>query len=204
MAAVKNIIFDLGGIFLNLNYQNTKDLFIEYGVSEFDDYFTQHHANSLFEDLEKGDISVEEFYTIFRKETSTNLSDQQIKTAWNGMLVSFTKERIDWLRKIKERYNIYLFSNTNQIHYDEIMSLYKRDIGSEDFNELFIKPYYSHEMRLRKPYSNSFQHIIDEQNLKVEETLFIDDTIKNVDAAIALGLQTIHLVAPKTVLDLDL
>ncbi len=204
MSAVKNIIFDLGGIFLNLNYQKTKDLFIEYGVPEFDDYFTQHHANSLFEDLEKGDISVDEFYSIFRKETNTNLTDEQIKTAWNGMLVSFSKERIDWLRKIKERYNIYLFSNTNQIHYDEIMFLYKRDVGETDFNELFIKPYYSHQMRLRKPYSDSFQHIIDEQKLIIEETLFIDDTIKNVESAKALGLQTIHLVAPITVLDLDL
>ncbi len=204
MAAVKNIIFDLGGVFLNLNYQNTKDLFIEFGVPEFDDYFTQHHANSLFEELEKGDISANEFYDAFRRETNTNLSNDQIKIAWNGMLVSFTKERIDWLRKIKERYNIFLFSNTNQIHYDEIMALYKRDVGAEDFNELFIKPYYSHEMRLRKPYYNSFQHIIDEQKLKVEETLFIDDTIKNIESASALGLQTIHLVAPKTVLDLDL
>lgn len=204
MAAVKNIIFDLGGVFLNLNYQNTKDLFIEFGVPEFDDYFTQHHANSLFEELEKGDISANEFYDAFRRETNTNLSNDQIKIAWNGMLVSFTKERIDWLRKIKERYNIFLFSNTNQIHYDEIMALYKRDVGAEDFNELFIKPYYSHEMRLRKPYYNSFQHIIDEQKLKVEETLFIDDTIKNIESANALGLQTIHLVAPKTVLDLDL
>ena len=69
MAKIKNIIFDLGGIFLNLNYQKTKDLFIEFGVTEFDDYFTQHHANTLFEDLEKGDITVNEFYSIFRKET---------------------------------------------------------------------------------------------------------------------------------------
>jgi len=204
MAAVKNIIFDLGGIFLNLNYQKTKDLFIEFGVPEFDDYFTQHHANSLFEELEKGDISANEFYDAFRRETNTNLSNDQIKIAWNGMLVSFTKERIDWLRKIKDRYNIFLFSNTNQIHYDEIMALFKRDVGTDDFNELFIKPYYSHEMRLRKPYFDSFQHIIDEQKLKIEETLFIDDTIKNIESANALGLQTIHLVAPKTVLDLDL
>jgi len=204
MQAVKNIIFDLGGIFLALNYQRTKDLFIEFGVTEFDEFFTQHHANDLFEDLEKGLISPEQFYDSFRTETKTNLTNEEIKTAWNAMLVSFPKERIEWLRSIKERYKIFLFSNTNQIHYDQIMELYKRDLGVDDFNELFIKPYYSHEMRLRKPYPESFLHIINEQNLDIAETLFIDDTIKNVEAANALGLQTIYLVNPQTVLDLDL
>jgi len=204
MKAIKNIIFDLGGIFLNLNYQLTKDLFIKYGVVDFDDFFTQHHANTLFEDLEKGNITPEQFYDAFRAETNTNLTNEEIKEAWNAMLVSFSKERIDWLKKIKDKYNIYLFSNTNQIHYDAIMELYKRDLGSDDFNLHFIKPYYSHEMGLRKPYSDSFIHILAEQGLVAEETLFIDDTIKNIEGAIELGLQTIHLVAPRTLLDLEL
>jgi putative hydrolase of the HAD superfamily len=204
MKATKNIIFDLGGIFLNLNYQLTKDLFIEYGITDFDDLFTQHHANDLFEDLEKGKITPAEFYDAFRKETKTELSNEEIKKAWNAMLVSFPKERIDWLKSIKDKYNIYLFSNTNQIHYDRIMELYNRDLGTDDFNELFIKPYYSHEMGLRKPYADSFLHILKEQQLDAAETLFIDDTIKNIEGANELGLQTIHLVAPKTLLDLDL
>ncbi len=204
MKATKNIIFDLGGIFLNLNYQLTKDLFIKYGITDFDDLFTQHHANDLFEDLEKGKITPAEFYDAFRKETKTELSNEEIKKAWNAMLVSFPKERIDWLKSIKERYNIYLFSNTNQIHYDRIMELYNRDLGTDDFNDLFIKPYYSHEMGLRKPYADSFLHILEEQQLDAAETLFIDDTIKNIEGANELGLQTIHLVAPKTLLDLDL
>ena len=204
MKATKNIIFDLGGIFLHLNYQLTKDLFIEYGVIDFDEFFTQHHANDLFEDLEKGKINPEEFYDAFRKETKTNLSNEEIKAAWNAMLVSFPKERIEWLKGIKDKYNIYLFSNTNQIHYDRIMELYNRDLGTKDFNELFIKPYYSHEMGLRKPYADSFLHILEERQLDAAETLFIDDTIKNIEGANELGLQTIHLVAPKTVLDLDL
>jgi len=204
MLAVKNIIFDLGGIFLNLNYSLTRDLFIGYGVKEFDEFFTQHHANSLFEDLEKGFIPPEDFYDSFRKETNTHLTNDEIKKAWNAMLVSFTPERIDWLKEIKSRYNIYLFSNTNAIHYQAIMELYKRDLESEDFNELFIKPYYSHEMGLRKPYPESFMHIVNEQSLNIEETLFIDDTIKNIESASQLGFQTIHLVAPRTLMDLEL
>jgi len=204
MKAIKNIIFDLGGIFLTLNYQLTKDLFIKYGVPDFDEFFTQHHANDLFEDLERGNITPEQFYDAFRKETGTNVSNEEIKTAWNALLVSFPKERIDWLRGIKEKYNIYLFSNTNLIHYNAFMELYKRDLDGDDFNLHFIKPYYSHEMGLRKPYADSFLHIIEEQGLDPEETLFIDDTIKNIEGAKAVGLQTIHLVEPKTLLDLEL
>lgn len=204
MKAIKNIIFDLGGIFLTLNYQLTKDLFIKYGVPDFDEFFTQHHANDLFENLERGNITPEQFYDAFRKETGTNVSNEEIQTAWNALLVSFPKERIDWLRGIKEKYNIYLFSNTNLIHYNAFMELYKRDLDGDDFNLHFIKPYYSHEMGLRKPYADSFLHIIEEQGLDPEETLFIDDTIKNIEGAKAVGLQTIHLVEPRTLLDLEL
>ena len=204
MKAIKNIIFDLGGIFLTLNYQLTKDLFIKYGVPDFDEFFTQHHANDLFENLERGNITPEQFYDAFRKETGTNVSNEEIQTAWNALLVSFPKERIDWLRRIKEKYNIYLFSNTNLIHYNAFMELYKRDLDGDDFNLHFIKPYYSHEMGLRKPYADSFLHIIEEQGLDPEETLFIDDTIKNIEGAKAVGLQTIHLVEPRTLLDLEL
>lgn len=203
MKNVKNIIFDLGGIFLNLNYQLTRNLFIEYGVIDFDDFYTQSHANKLFEDLETGKITPIEFYDSFRKETKTQLSNEQIETAWNAMLVSFSKERIDWLKEIQKRYNTFLFSNTNQIHYEAIFNLYKRDVGNDDFNAHFIKPYYSHQMGLRKPYEDAYLHILEEQNLIAAETVFVDDTYKNIVGANAVGLQTIFLEAPRTVLDLE-
>ncbi|MFP5040561.1 HAD family hydrolase [Parasediminibacterium sp. JCM 36343] len=204
MAAIKNIIFDLGGVFLQLNFQLTKELFLEYGIDGFDDFFTQHHADALFEDLEKGLITPEAFYNAFRQATNSQISNLEIQKAWNAMLISFPTERIEWLKTIKNKYNVYLFSNTNQIHYDAFMEIYERDLGVNDFNQHFIKAYYSQQMGLRKPYANSFMHIIDEQQLDIASTLFIDDTIKNIEAAKAIGLQTIHLVAPQTLLDLDL
>jgi putative hydrolase of the HAD superfamily len=84
------------------------------------------------------------------------------------------------------------------------MAIYASNTGKADFNDHFIKAYYSQYLGLRKPYANSFLAILEEQNLKAEETLFIDDTIKNIEAADALGIKTIHLVAPKTLLDLEL
>ncbi len=204
MHPIKNIIFDLGGIFLNVNFKITEQAFIDLGVKEFPEFFTQHHANPLFEELETGKISEQEFYNAFRKEAKTNLTNEQIKTAWNALLGGFDKEKIDWLKEIRKKYNVFLFSNTNDIHYNAFMKDYEDAMGVNDFDDHFIKAYYSQHMGLRKPYAASYMHIINEQGLKIEETLFIDDTFKNIEAAKALGLQTIHLVAPQTVLDLDL
>ena len=84
------------------------------------------------------------------------------------------------------------------------MQGYTEDFGKNDFNEQFIKAYYSQELGLRKPFLESFQYILKEQGLDPAETLFIDDTLKNIEAAKKIGLQTFHLVSPMTVLELDL
>jgi len=204
MQHIKNIIFDLGGIFINIDFSRTAKAFTALGIGNFNDFFTQHHASELFELLETGKISKNEFCEAFRAETQTSLSDEQIINAWNALLLDFPKERISWLQEIRNKYKVYLFSNTNKIHYDAFMADFTKQTGFEDFNSYFIKAYYSHEMGLRKPYPESFLHILNEQNLTPQETLFIDDTFKNVEGAKAVGLHTIHLVQPNTVLDLEL
>lgn len=201
---IKNIIFDLGGIFMNLDYSLTEKAFIQLGAINFHELYTQHHANPLFEQLETGKISSIEFCDELRKATNTTLSNNEIFTAWNAMLLDFPIERLQWLQQIKQRYNVYLYSNTNQIHYDAFIEIANKTIGSSTFNSYFIKAYYSHELGLRKPYAASYTAILKEQNLIAAETLFIDDTLKNVTGAQEAGLQTLHLVAPNTVLDLDL
>lgn len=203
-APIKNIIFDLGGVFLNIDFQLTNQAFIDFGVLHFNEMFNQHFSNPLFELLETGKISEEDFYTAFRKESKTNLNNEQIKGAWNALLLDFPTERIDWLKKISKKYQVFLFSNTNQIHYNSFVEKFSMQHPGEDFDSLFIKAYYSQNLGLRKPYPESFQAILDEQGLQASETLFIDDTIKNIEAADALGLQTVHLKHPLTVLDLAL
>ena len=103
MRPIKNIIFDLGGIFLNINFALTENAFVNLGIKNFNELFTQHHANALFEDFETGKISELEFYNLLRKEAQINLTDKQIKTAWNALLGDFPIERLEWLEKIKKR-----------------------------------------------------------------------------------------------------
>lgn len=204
MTAIKHIIFDLGGVFLNINFQLTSQAFAKLGVTDFNNMFTQHYSNPLFELLETGKITEHEFYDAFREATQVALTNQEIKDAWNALLLDFPPERIQWLEQMAKKYNLYLFSNTNQIHYDCFMQQFEQLFNGKNFNNYFIKAYYSQDLGLRKPYPNAFEAILKEQSLNAADTLFIDDTIKNVEAAASLGMQTIHLAPPLTVLDLNL
>lgn len=201
---IKNIIFDLGGVFLNIDFQLTSRAFEKLGVTNFNEMFTQHYSNPLFELLETGKMDEASFYEAFRQESKTQLTNDQIKAAWNALLLDFPAERIDWLEEIASKYRIFLFSNTNQIHYNHFINQFNAAFPYKNFDQIFIKAYYSQHLGLRKPYPASFQAILAEQELDPTETLFIDDTIKNVEAAQTLGLQIVHLKAPLTVLDLNL
>ena len=204
MQKIKNIIFDLGGIFIEIDFSKTEKAFAELGVLNFKDFFTQHTASPLFEDLETGACSPDQFYEAFRKESGVELTNEEIKNAWNELLGTFPVERLQWLEEIKNRYNIYLYSNTNIIHYEKFQEIFRENTGKENFDDYFIKAYYSHEIGLRKPYPESFTKLLKVIGIDPGETLFIDDTPKNVDGAKEAGLHAILLAPPKTVFDLDL
>jgi putative hydrolase of the HAD superfamily len=204
MKKIQNIIFDLGGIFIELDYFKTEKAFISLGVTNFPELYSQHMVTPLFADLETGKIEEEAFYNAFRKTTGINLSNEQIKDAWNAMLLNFPPERLHWLKDIAKKYKIYLFSNTNIIHYNAFQKIFNENTGLNNFDDFFIKAYYSHNLKMRKPDTASFLEIIKRENLVADETLFIDDTPKNIEGAEQAGLQTILLRSPKTVIDLEL
>jgi len=205
---VKNIIFDLGGVLINLNYQLTRKAFEDLGVEDFDAFYTQHAANPLFENLEVGAIEPEAFYEALREATGLALSDTQLETAWNAMLLDFPVERLAWLDQIKNKYNIYLFSNTNAIHYKAFTTIYAQTaplIGlPPDFNHFFKEAHYSHTLGQRKPEVAAFEAVLAKSGLGPAQTLFIDDTISNIEGAQKAGLQTLFLSGGLTVMDLGL
>jgi FMN phosphatase YigB (HAD superfamily) len=190
---IKNIIFDLGGVLMDISFAKTRDAFMQSGVSNFDDYFQQSHSNQLFLDLETGRITPAKFYEKFRTDSGTMLSDDTIMGNWNALLGSFRVQSIDMLSTLKEKYKLFLFSNTNLIHYEAFIQSYTIQFGHKNFNELFDKAYYSHDMNQRKPDPASFSYIILENNLLAGETLFIDDSYVNIEGAQKAGLQTLWL-----------
>lgn len=204
MEKIKNIIFDLGGIFIEINFSKTENAFKNLGVANWSQFYTQSTASALFENLEIAKITPEEFYEGFRKESGADLTDEQIRDAWNAMLGTFPPERLQWLQQIGTRYNIYLYSNTNRIHYVAFQNIFRRSTGKQNFDDYFIKAHYSHQLGLRKPYPSSYKKLLQIEKLNADETLFIDDTAKNIEGAKQAGLHTILLLPPKTVFDLDL
>jgi putative hydrolase of the HAD superfamily len=203
MQHIKNIIFDFGGIFIDIDYNKTEQAFIQAGITNFAELYTQHHASTLFEDLETGKISIDYFYEQLRQIAGVNLTNHQIETAWNALLGNFLWKEIDWLETIGQRYKLFLYSNTNAIHYQAFASSFEQQKGKR-FDSYFITAYYSHTLGLRKPYESSYKAILEKEGLQANETLFIDDTLTNIEGAAAAGLHTIHLVPPARVSALGL
>jgi putative hydrolase of the HAD superfamily len=195
----------LGGVFIKINYAKTSNAFKTLGVAEFDDYFTQTYSNDLFTQLEEGKISEENFYSGFRTLTQTNLSNKQIETAWNAMLENFWQERLNWLERVSKEYCCYLFSNTNSIHYKAFMKNYVQENAKlKPFNSFFIKAFYSQQIGYRKPHVQAYTFVLQQANINANETLFIDDTLKNIEGASLAGLKTLHLTTEMDLTQLKL
>jgi putative hydrolase of the HAD superfamily len=203
MQNIQNIIFDLGGVFIGIDYYKTEKAFVDLGIKNFRDFYNQHHASDLFEKLETGELSETEFYDSFRQQTKSSITNKEIEEAWNAMLGRFYTENLTWLQDIKNRFKIYLFSNTNIIHYNAFQKIYKEQTGKESFDDYFITAYYSHDLGVRKPYPEAFEVILKKENLVPAETLFIDDTIKNIEGAKKVGMATIHLTSPEKLSEID-
>lgn len=202
MQGIKHIIFDLGGVILNIDYQRTDKAFTDLGVKNFSELYSQFHANPLFEKLETGGVENEAFINAMKPYLPAGTPDQAIIDAWNAMLLDFPVARLQLLQQLGQYYNLYLLSNTNAIHLEALNAILEKSRGIPSLDTFFIKSYYSHQIGYRKPDKEAYQIILDEHHLKPAETLFIDDTLPNIEAAKALGIQTIHLQAPKTILDI--
>lgn len=194
-AMIKNIIFDFGGVLYNISFKNTFDAFEKLGFDNFEEMFSQHKANLLFQNLETGKITPEAFYNKIKEIAPQPVTNEQIKDAWNAMLINFRMPSLDFLVSLKKEYNLLLLSNTNQIHYDHFSAQLQRQTPYHSLNDFFTKAYYSHVIGLRKPDTEVFEFILNDAVIKAEETLFVDDSFSNFPNAEILGMKT-HLLNP--------
>jgi len=190
---IKNIIFDLGNVLLNLDFNASIKAFQKLGLNN--DVLNKHMAYSdpVFYKLEVGNISPEEFRKRVREILdNSNATDQQIDDAWSAMVLDIPAERVQVLQNLNKKYNVYIFSNTNKIHIDKLHADFKTQHGI-DFPSLFVKDYYSHEIHERKPDLNSYKKVIELSGVNPKESVFIDDLEKNIIAAQKTGLNTFWL-----------
>jgi len=175
----KAIIFDLGGVIINLNYNSTSNAFKKLGISDFDEVYSKQKQGQLFDDFEKGIISTSVFREALRKHLPQHVSDEAINQAWNAMLLDIPAYRIQWLQEVAKRYPIFLLSNTNEIHIEAFTNILMHTYGKNVFETLFNKVYYSCRMQMRKPDAEIFDYVLSENKLIANQTLFIDDS-KNI------------------------
>ena len=179
---IKNIIFDYGDVFINLDKQATYKELAKLGVTEVSEEMMQ-----VYYQYEMGLLTTDEFVGFFHDKFA--IDKAKLIDAWNAILLDFPLHRLDFIKTLaaSKKYRLFLLSNTNELHINWI----KNDWGMPLYNEFkacFEQFYLSHEVNLRKPNANIFEFVLQENNLIAEETIFIDDTKENTDAAAALGI----------------
>jgi len=195
------IIFDLGGVILNLDYQLTIDAFKKLGLEDFDTMYTQAKQSDLFDRFETGQISSQHFINKLLPFLPNHVTPNQVVHAWNAMILDFPIERLQFIEKLKTEKSIYLLSNTNEIHLDAVnRSLAK--VVEKPLSDYFTEVYYSHEVKMRKPHHMIFDFVCNQNNLDPSKTLFIDDTIGHIEGAKSFGLNTFHLTKKDVIEDL--
>ncbi len=188
--SIKNIIFDLGGVIMDIDFNRTIEAFKDLGAENFEQLFSWEKQVNLFNKMDRGEVSPGEFRNEIRSITGLNISDQQIDDAWMKILSKVPYSRIQLLREVKGNYNSYLLSNTNMIHMENFRQDLQVDFGVSGIEVLFDRSYLSYEVGMRKPEKRIFEHVIENNNLDVSEILFIDDTPQHIESASSLGINT--------------
>ena len=204
MQNIDNIIFDLGGVILTLDMPAAEKKFTALGVKNYNGLFRGGNVSSFFKDYEIGAIDNTNFLNSLRELAGLPLSDEALTDAWNAMLGVFPEERIELLNRLREKYRLFLFSNTNAIHLDTFRKMYADAFKNAYFDDHFEKAYYSHLLGMRKPETDAYRRILQEQQLDPSRTLFIDDSLPNIEGAASAGLKGIHLKPGMTILDIGL
>lgn len=179
---IKNIIFDFGDVFLNLDKPATARELKRHDISHFSEAMLQKNR-----EYEKGEITSEEFIEEYCR-SFPQLTSEAFTGSWNAILLDFPKHRLEFLKKLKEegKFTLILLSNTNHIHIDWV----KKNVDFfEEFRDCFDAFYLSQEINLRKPDAEIYKYVVTKHGLNPEETLFIDDTPENTEAAAELGIK---------------
>lgn len=195
---IRNIIFDLGGVLLNIDPKKTIEAFEKLGMAQLVGEKGLTYDHEIFYRMEQGKITSDEFRKGILELLPKHVSFQEIDTAWTAMLLDFPAIRVELLKNLRKDFNIYLFSNTNAIHVEKFHSIFRNQHGFE-VSSLFEKDFYSNEIGYRKPSHESYQEIIRLSGINPEESLFIDDALQNVQSAVASGLKGFWLEPGQTV-----
>lgn len=186
---IRNLLVDFGGVLINLDRQRCIENFKKLGLTDADEMLGLFQQQGVFMQQEQGLITSAEFHDAIREKIGKQVTDEQIDAAWNSFLVDIPGYKLDFLLKLREKYVVYLLSNTNEIHWRwscEHVFPY-RGFRVEDY---FEKIYLSYEMKLMKPDAAIFEAVLSDAGIDPQQTFFIDDSEANCETARSLGIST--------------
>lgn len=199
LQGIKSIVFDLGGVIVDLNINKTREALARIlGLEQPDLYYSNQHI-PLFSDYEVGHISSNDFINGLLQQSVNGTTAQEIKDAWNAMLLQIPSHRIRMLENLRKKYRLFILSNTNAIHVEKFE---KMALGYNKLSDLFEEAYYSHLIGSRKPDSAVFNAVVRNSGIDISTTLFVDDLPANIEAAAAMGFKTLHIQPGMEVADI--
>ncbi|KAA6343709.1 HAD family phosphatase [termite gut metagenome] len=188
-SGIRNLLIDFGGVLVNLDRQACLSNFKDIGIENIESFVDSYRQQGMFMQLEKGLITPSEFRSELRELSGKPVTDEQIDAAWNSFLIDIPTAKLDLLLKLREKYVVYLVSNTNLIHWEwacQNAFPYKGFHVEDYFESLFL----SFEIHYAKPEIELFQKVLEETAIAPQETLFIDDAEANCQVAQSLGINT--------------
>ena len=188
---IKNIVFDLGGVLVDLDFKAAINGLQKAGFANVKEQLQTLHQGGIFQKFELGEMSADEFRTAIRKNSTVELTDEEVDNLWNAMLLEIPREKLELILDLRGKYMVYLLSNTNSIHWDYVC---KNAFNYRGFRvkDYFEETFLSYEMHLAKPDKAIFEKVLQDANLLPEETLFIDDSEANCKAAEEVGIHAHH------------
>jgi FMN phosphatase YigB (HAD superfamily) len=198
--SVKNLVFDLGGVILDLSVDHTLESFSQLFKLDKQVVKSLYHSDVRFALYEKGELSDDQFRTFVRERFASSASDEEIDASWNAMLHGIPPDKLEMLTRLMKSYKVLLLSNTNNIHLQYINEVIMPQFGHSSLDPFFHRTYYSHLMRMRKPDAEIFQKVLNDNDLIAAETLFLDDNEMNITGAKSVGIKTVHITNPEMVL----
>lgn len=191
---IKNLIFDFGGVLVDLNQPRCIKAFSDLGLNVMP-YLNHYLSQGIFLKMELGEIAPKDFWDEVRLLFhAPELTDRQLTDAWNSMLETIPVQRLEMLRTLHKKYErIYLLSNTNVLHWEKGKHLFT--IEGKMVNDYFDHIFLSCDLHLSKPDTQIFEKVLQKTDIQPEETFFIDDSKDNCEAAESLGISTF---CPKT------
>jgi putative hydrolase of the HAD superfamily len=200
MQEISNILFDLGNVIIDIDIHGAKERLLALLDHNIDQEKMEKEVETLIHNYEKGIVSTDFFIKGLIRFAQPGVAAQDVRQAWNSMLVDIPRYRLTMLEKLKQDFTILALSNTNPLHIEWVYNHLETRYGILDFEKRFFhEAYYSHIIGYRKPNPSAFQFVIDREMITPGRTLFIDDYGPNIKTANSLGFQTVHLAEDQEV-----